>query len=85
MKVVNKYAKGFKSLKGDVYIGRPGLFGNPFVIGRDGSREAVIAKFEEYLDRNPHLVEALRVLEAKRLVCFCSPLSCHGDMYVRRV
>jgi len=27
-----------------VYIGRPSKWGNPFVIGRDGSRADVIAK-----------------------------------------
>lgn len=30
---------------GRVYIGRPSKWGNPFVIGRDGSREEVIEKY----------------------------------------
>jgi hypothetical protein len=29
----------------DVYIGRPSPFGNPFVIGRDGERAAVIGRY----------------------------------------
>ncbi len=33
----------------DVYIGRPGPWGNPFVIGRDGTREQVIAKYRTWL------------------------------------
>jgi hypothetical protein len=30
---------------GAVYIGWPGKWGNPFVIGRDGTREEVVAKY----------------------------------------
>ena len=29
----------------DVYVGRPSPWGNPFVIGRDGTREEVVAKY----------------------------------------
>lgn len=29
-----------------VYIGRPGPFGNPYEIGKDGARTEVIRKFE---------------------------------------
>jgi len=68
---------------GDVYIGRPGRFGNPFAIGRDGDRSEVIAKFEAWIASRPALVEQLRALEPERLVCFCSPLPCHGDVYKR--
>ena len=31
------------------YIGRPSALGNPFVIGRDGTRDEVIAKYREWL------------------------------------
>ncbi len=30
----------------DVYIGRPGKWGNPFEIGKDGNRAEVIEKYE---------------------------------------
>lgn len=33
----------------DVYIGRPSKWGNPFVIGKDGTREEVIAKYAEWI------------------------------------
>jgi hypothetical protein len=32
----------------DVYIGRPTLFGNPFRVGTDGTRDEVIAKFRTW-------------------------------------
>ena len=65
----------------DVYVGRPSKFGNPFVIGRDGNREDVVRKFEEYLLANPELLEAVRrELRGKRLGCFCAPQRCHAHV-----
>ena len=67
-----------------MYIGRPSKWRNPFVIGPDGTREDVVRKFEEYLMLNPVLIEAAkRELKGKDLVCFCAPLSCHGDVLSR--
>jgi hypothetical protein len=64
-----------------VFIGRPSPWGNPFVIGRDGTREEVVAKFAYYLASNPDLLERVRLeLKGKDLVCFCSPELCHGDI-----
>ena len=40
-KVLNKRVDGMPPAA--VYIGRPSIWGNPFVIGKDGSRDAVIA------------------------------------------
>ena len=36
-------------LPGQVYVGRPSPLGNPFQIGRDGTREQVIAKYSTWL------------------------------------
>lgn len=40
----------------DVYIGRPSKWGNPFVIGRDGTREEVIARYAAWLLEQPRRV-----------------------------
>lgn len=70
----------------DVYIGRPGPYGNPFIIGRDGDRAAVIAKYEAWLRKQPELVaRAKRELQGKTLGCWCAPFACHGDVLVRVV
>jgi hypothetical protein len=53
---------------------------NPFKIGRDGSREEVIAKYLARLLRQPDLMAALRELRGKDLVCWCAPDACHGDV-----
>lgn len=56
------------------------LGGNPFVIGKDGTREEVIQKFEKYLLSNSELMQKLPELKGKTLGCFCSPYPCHGDI-----
>lgn len=62
----------------DVYIGRPSKWGNPFIIGKDGTREEVINKYREYVLSTPNLLNSIGELKDKRLACWCSPLSCHG-------
>lgn len=79
MKVLNKKVDG--TPPGAVYIGRPTKWGNPFVIGRDGGRAEVIAKYKAWLLRNPQLVQAAKhELRGKSLVCWCAPEACHGDV-----
>lgn len=79
MKVLNK-----RTSSDGVYIGRPSKFGNPFVIGRDGTRADVVAKFEKYLMGRPDLIEAAkRELAGYNLVCWCAPEACHGDVLLR--
>jgi hypothetical protein len=72
----------------DVYIGRAGRgqagpWGNPFVLGRDGDRATVIAKYEAWIQTQPQLLARLPELKGKRLGCFCHPHPCHGDVLVR--
>jgi len=49
----------------DVYIGRPSKWGNPFVVGVDGSRDEVIEKYEEWILNQQELVAALPELRGK--------------------
>ena len=64
----------------DVYVGRPSKWGNPLVIGRDGTRDNVIARYEAWLLEQPELVAALPQLTGKTLGCWCAPRACHGDV-----
>lgn len=64
----------------DVYIGRPSKWGNPFVIGKDGNREEVVAKFLQWVVQQPHLMAEIHTLHGKTLGCFCAPQMCHGDV-----
>jgi len=72
-----------KNAKFDVYIGRPSKWGNPFKVGKDGTRQQVIKKYQRYLMNNPTLLAALPELKGKRLGCWCAPLLCHGDVLVK--
>lgn len=81
-RVLNARIVGKAPAPGRVYIGRPGKWGNPFVIGRDGSRAEVIAKYRAWLASQPELLDALDELRGKDLVCWCAPQACHGDVLI---
>lgn len=67
-----------------VYVGRPTIFGNPFVIGKDGTRADVIAKYEQFIRSKPALMAAaVRQLKGKDLSCWCSPEPCHADILLK--
>lgn len=74
-KVVN-----LKNDKYDIYIGRGSIWGNPFKIGRNGTRKDVIEQYREYIMNKPLLLKELPKLKGKTLGCFCKPLACHGDV-----
>ena len=71
----------------DVYIGRPGPWGNPFKIGRDGTRDEVIRKYENWitaqLTHDTELRSRLAELKGKVLGCWCAPHKCHGDVLIK--
>jgi hypothetical protein len=79
----------------DLYIGRGkggtvprtgrGMWGNPFHVGKDGTREEVIEKYERWLLRErPDLVALIpKEVKGKRLGCTCKPNPCHGDVLAR--
>jgi len=77
--------------EGDVYIGRrnaryglpESIWHNPFKVGKDGTREEVIAKFEAYLLASPELLAQIPTLRGKRLACWCAPKLCHGEILIR--
>lgn len=67
----------------DVLIDRKTRFGNPFVMGRDGDRDAVCEKYKTWLwdqiKAGHYTLGDLAALQGKRLGCHCAPLRCHGD------
>ena len=69
-----------KKEKYDVYIGRPKKWGNPFSIGKDGTREEVVEKYRSWIKNQPDLLNDLHELKGKTLGCWCSPQACHGDI-----
>lgn len=74
----------------DVYIGRPGKWGNPLVLDREENREQVLREYRRWLDGDsvmtlrfgapPSKTEIVIELKGKILGCWCAPKSCHGDI-----
>lgn len=81
MKVLNKRDA---SASAGVYIGRGSPWGNPFVIGIDGDRAEVIAKFRVWAEQAIGK-EWLAPLIGKDLICYCAPQACHGDVLLEMI
>jgi hypothetical protein len=67
----------------DVLIDRRTKYGNPFIIGRDGTRADVIKKHTLWFPTQPHLMASVHELKGLRIGCWCklpgNPQPCHGD------
>lgn len=64
-----------------VRVDRRSDWGNPFVMGDDGDRSAVIEAFQDhYLPYKPSLLARVPGLRGKVLACWCAPEPCHGDV-----
>jgi Domain of unknown function (DUF4326) len=72
-KVLNARQVGKCRAPDRVYVGRPSKWGNPFLIGRDGSRDEVIAKYRAWIVRQPALMAELHELRGKDLVSGVRP------------
>ena len=85
--IVNLKHEPHALANGAVRIDRRTRFGNPYRIGRDGTREEVIARFRAELWRRIRAgevsLEELAALHGKTLACHCAPLPCHGDVLAR--
>lgn len=70
----------------DVPITRETMFGNPYIVGKDGTREEVLEFYTTYitniLKHNPSFLEPLR---GKVLGCYCKPEACHGDIIIQKL
>jgi len=81
---MNRVYKQGKNPKDAIYIGRGSIYGNPFIMGKDGDRKTVVNKFYHYalwrLSREPNWLDGLK---DKDLVCYCHPALCHGDIIIR--
>lgn len=80
-----------------IYVGRPSILGNPFTIEGKQTRTSVLKNYERWLDwkiqnSDPTVCGELeRIAELVmdntdkpvNLVCWCSPLPCHGDVLKR--
>ena len=70
----------------DVCILRPGIYGNPFIIGVNGTQEQVVELFRKYFKQRIHndiiYLQAVMELKGKKIGCCHDSKPCHGDVYV---
>lgn len=80
-------AKGWRLPEGAVNVARPGKWGNPFVVGRDGTRAECVSKFinlacgfislssnadvEEQRTMHRRIRRSINDLKGRDLACWC--------------
>ena len=69
----------------DVRIDRATKWGNPFIIGKHGTRNEVIDKYRRYLKNEIKKGKFSDIwkLHGKTLGCWCDPLPCHGHVLAK--
>ena len=82
---MKKFLVNIKHEKYDIYIGRGSKWGNPFIIGKDGTRSEVIKKYNKWIQNQPQLMNSLHELNGKILGCYCKPKACHGDVLIKLI
>lgn len=86
MDIENRHRLGDRWPNGAVYVGRGTPLGNPYRIGSDGDRDAVVDRYADWLkarieEGDPVVLTALRGLsEDSTLVCSCAPARCHAEV-----
>ena len=80
---------GVVFVKGKRFPPKASIFCNPFIIDKDGNREEVLIKYEEYIrerlkaGNDPIFKGELMKLKGKNLGCWCKPEKCHGDILLK--
>lgn len=80
--VLNARRRDSRPWTNAIYVGRPSKWGNPFLIGRDGDRDEVIAKYRVWIVTQSTLLADLPELRGKDLVCWCAPERCHAEVLI---
>jgi hypothetical protein len=86
-RIQRRRAKGWRMPEGAVVVDRSTPWGNPFIVGKDGTRDRVVKLFrllvagyvcvtckpalDELMEYRRRLVEHLAELRGKDLACWC--------------
>ena len=68
-----------------IYVGRPGLFGNPYSVA-DYGHERAVALYIDWIMCHPQKSirdKAREVLKGQDLLCWCAPESCHAEILMK--
>ena len=92
-RIQRKRTKGWKMPENTVYVGRGSRWGNPYVVGKDGTAQDCIEKYKNlmlpYTHKDGSLekfyvssanLEDIKTLRGKNLACWCAlNKPCHAD------
>jgi len=83
--VVNLFEEEFDVYVGRAGFGKDGLFGNPYRLYKDGTRDEILEKFRKYfhhrLSNDPAFHQKVHDLKGLRLGCFCRDIHrCHATI-----
>ena len=86
-RVVRRRTKNWKMPDNTIYVGRPTVWGNPFVVGSELiggeklSAEKSIALYRQYAREAFNLRDLRACLRGKNLACWCRlGQPCHADV-----
>ena len=72
-----------------IRIDRTTILGNPYHIGKHGTREEVVLLYRKNLLKlyrtDPqirHVIDLIRKFPKVQLACWCAPALCHGDAII---
>ena len=57
---------------------RASKWANPFKVGKDGTLDEVLVKYEDHIRSRPDLIAALPELAGKNMGCWCKPNPTHA-------
>lgn len=78
-RIQRKRTKGWRMPPNTISVARPSKWGNPFIVGKDGSAAAVVARFRAWAE--PQREQVRKDLAGKDLACFCRlDQPCHADV-----
>lgn len=85
MKTVHCYGRRSNSPEA-IYIGRPSIYGNPFVLTKEEDRDAVLERYHDWfyekVESDPEFRNRILELRGHDLACWCAPRKCHGDVII---
>ena len=81
--------KGIDFINKERYPKYDSIWANPFKIGKDGTREQVVEKYEIWIksriEKDNNLKDELLKLNGKNLGCWCNPELCHGHILIKLI
>ena len=84
-RIQRKRTKGWRMPPNTINVTRPSKYGNPFVVGRDGTAAECKEKYRILIETNiwstPNRLDIQKDLRGKNLACWCRmDMPCHSDV-----